>query len=198
MAGVHGFDTPEGEVSVTAVGLVPGIEFLLPIGPRSTLRPHADFGAGTDLDSNRTVWMTALGLRSEFIFPWKRFYLGLAPGLRFSTSWPHPTRESERFLDALLRTDARHPLWFKIKSYQPDFGPYVEYGYYIDGLEFTSISGESTEQKERWELGVSVGFRDERPKIWLLRVPRVSVGWRFGGGASGIRIRLGGDWVTRM
>lgn len=197
MVAGYAFATPEeGELSVTGVALMPGLEFLIPIGPGRTLRPSVGFGAGTDLDSNRTVWMTAVSLRSEFVFPWKRFYFGVTPGVEFSASGPHVDREDDRFLGVLLRADVRHPFWFAIDAYQPDIGPYVEYGYYIDALDFTSIVGESLEQKQRWEVGVSVGFRGERPKLWIIRVPRVSVGWRFGNGVNGIRIRIGGDWVS--
>lgn len=193
----YGFETLDaGKVSVTGVGFMPGIEFLVPIGTWKMLRPWLDFGAGTDLDSARTVWMTTVGLRSEFIFSWEEFQFGLSPGLTFSADWPHPTRDDDRFLNALLRVDARHSFRATASGHEPDIGPYVEYGYYIDALEFTSISGAPMEQRQRWELGVSVGFRYERPKLWFVRVPRVSLGWRFGDGVNGIRIRVGGDWIS--
>ena len=32
----------------------------------------------------------------------------------------------------------------------------------------------------------------------LFRVPRLGIGWRFGDGASGWHIRIGGDRVTRL
>ena len=46
-----------------------------------------------------------------------------------------------------------------------------------------------------YELGVSLGFFYPRPKIWFVRVPRLAIGYRFGG-LNGLRIRIGGDWIT--
>ena len=197
MFATHGFDTPGLEdFTIKARGIVPGLELLLPLGKRSALRPFVDLGAVTEPDSNRTTWIAAFGVKSEFVFPWRSFHFGLVPGVRYTTSWQGNSTEDDNYGEALLKLEARHALWFTVGNFQPDIGPYVEYGYYFDALEFESGGGGDLTQEQKWEAGLSIGFRNVRPKLWIFRVPRVAVGYRFGSGVTGLRIRIGGDWIV--
>ncbi len=77
-------------------------------------------------------------------------------------------------------------------------GIYGETGYFLNSLDFISVGGTPTDAQSAFEVGVTLGFYDTRPKIWFIRIPRISVGYRFRGDISGIRIRIGGDWATKV
>lgn len=184
--------------SVRIGGVIPGIEFLWRLGPRSMLRPFLDVGIGlTNTEIDRLV-AAVVGLRTEFVFPWRRWELGLEP--RAQVGWG---KAGEDLVDAAyglvgIKADARYPLGFRIGGQVPDIGAYVDTGWYPDGIQFETTTGRRTEVDSQFEVGITLGFRYLAPKIWFIRVPRLGVGYRFGDGLTGLRIRIGGDRVTRL
>ena len=79
---------------------------------------------------------------------------------------------------------------------QPDVGVYSEWTQLFNTLEFETVGGEPTVIRDLLEIGVILGFQYPRPKIWLFSVPSMSIGYSFGQGFRGMRIRFGGDWAT--
>jgi len=69
--------------------------------------------------------------------------------------------------------DARYPLWFLIGGKTPDAGIYFQPGYYSEGLEFTSVTGQKDVLHWQFELGATLGFRQPAPKIWFVRATRL-------------------------
>ena len=65
-------------------------------------------------------------------------------------------------------------------------------------MNFTDEVGGRESVRWQYEVGVTLGFRVQAPKIWFIRVPRLGVGYRFGDGLEGLSIRIGGDRVTRL
>ena len=126
----------------------------------------------------------------------RRFEIGFEPRLQFNVSKATKARDDD-FGTVAAKLDARHPLWFEIGGYRPDLGVYIETGYFFDDLSFTSVGGELQRIDEQYEVGVSFGFRS-RPKLLFFRFPRIGVGYRFGDGLAGFRIRIGGDRITRL
>jgi hypothetical protein len=182
---------------IRAAALIPGLEFVLPLSERSTLRPYADVGAGWEIDGDNSVGYGSVGLWTEFVFPWHAFELGLEPRLAYRAAWRKGTQANGHGILS-LRADARHPLWFTIGRYLPEAGLYFEPGYFIDGLEFRTSLGNTIEVDQQYEVGVGFSFRGETPKLWFIRIPYLGVGYRFGGDLSGLRIRIGGDRLTRL
>lgn len=198
--GVERTILPDNQVEekVGIATLVPGIEFRIPISRKSTLRPFLDVGVGTDFQSREPVLISAVGVRGEFLFPKERYLFGLEPGVHFSGSHSSRDEGDDTFINAFLKVDARHDLWFKVGEFTPDAGVYGEVGYLFNSLEFVSGNNTQQEIRQQYEVGVSFGFSRGRPKIVLFRWPRFSIGYRFGSELTGIRIRIGGDWVTPL
>lgn len=184
--------------SIRLGGVFPGIEFLVPLSDRSMLRPFADIGLGLTNSEVEELLLTTFGLRTEFIFPWKRWELGLEPRAQAGVSWANTELVDDEYVVLTARIDARYPLGFRIGGRTPDVGAYFEPGYFPDALEFTDVKGVRGKIEKQYEVGVTVGFREKAPKIWFIRVPRLGVGYRFGDGLTGWRIRIGGDRVTRL
>jgi hypothetical protein len=177
--------------------LVPGIEFLLPVGRTQSLRPYLDLGLGVDDESNQLALVGGIGLRTEFIYRWHIFRLGFEPRVLFSGSQPlEGPNTHDRYSEIVIRGLARHPVWFTMGQAQPDVGVYGEISQLFNTLEFESVSGEPTTIRDLFEIGIILGFQYPRPKVWLFRVPSISIGYRFGKDFRGLRIGFGGDWVT--
>lgn len=182
--------------SVRSNALLVGAELLIPFGPHITLRPRLDFGVGVEQESGETVFLVEGVAIGEFIFPWRRFFFGVEPAVRFNGRSGNELGSEDEQWHGALRLEARYPLPFTISQKGLFAGLYTEAGYFFNGLEFVSVEGSSTETQQSIEVGITTGFYDVRPKVWFIRIPRVSVGYRFGSNVSGLRIQVGGDWAT--
>ena len=195
--GVYDFSSDEDlAFDISAFALLPGVEAELPLSRTWTLKPFVQIGAGKDFEGGDLAFIFYTGLKNEFVFPWKRFEFGVEPLLEYTFSRSPKTELNEDFGTLAVTLDARHPLWFKIRENQPDFGVYFslfEYGLVVDKLklDFAGVGGESTIVSNQFEVGASFGsvppFR-----LWFFNLPRLSVGYHWGDDLTGLRIRLGG------
>ena len=203
LTGVLGFQDFErlADFQVESVrfgGVFPGIEFLIPLSDRSMLRPFVDLGIGLTNSNVEDILLSNLGLRTEFVLPWKRWELGLEPRIQAGIARASVDLVDDDYVSLSMKMDVRYPVGFRIGGSTPDVGAYFEPEWLPNALEFTTADGGRDSIDEQHEVGVTLGFRDPAPKIWFIRVPRLSVGYRFGDGLTGLRIRIGGDRVTRL
>ena len=182
--------------SLSGFFFVPGIEAQIPVGKRGLLRPFVDLGFFKELDGGPTALIATTGIESEFVFPAQRFELALEPRLVYSYSASSDPLYDDDFLAALLKLDARHPLWFTIAGARADAGVYVEVSGFWGDVDFGAAASRVQEIDRQLEFGVSLGT-NPRPKIWIFRMPRLTVGFRVGNEFQGFRIRFG-DRTTRL
>lgn len=175
-----------------------GVELLIPLSRYKTLRPFGDIGVGKDDQTDETVFLVETGALAELIFPWKRFFFSIEPAIRLNGKSGNELGATDDRIHGLLHAEARHPIPITIARQRMYGGIYGETGYFLNSLDFISVGGSPTEAQSAFEVGVTLGFYDQRPKIWFIRIPRISVGYRFRGDVSGIRIRIGGDWATKV
>ncbi len=180
---------------VNVLSFVPGMEFVVPVGRHSMLRPFFDAGVGTENATDRASFLGAIGLRTEFLFLSGRNIFGLEPGFQLNLSSGSDSR-SRSTMNPFISTTVRHTFGFRVGGYLPDAGAYFDAGYNFQTFEFSSLTADS-KVNTNLELGVDLGFSRGRPKIGPFRIPRLRVGYRFGD-LEGFRIRLGGDWLTTV
>jgi len=189
-------DLPDLE-DVQALAFIPGLEFIVPLSRASVLEPFFDVGLGTAFAENDPFWVFTLGLNSEFVYLRKRWELGLEPLAEFNLTRSKGRTNDDQSAQIGLRADARHPLWFRMGSSQPTVGLYGYAGYFFVPIEFTAQNNVQKDINAQFELGVLFSF-ERRPKIWFIRVPTLRIGYGFGDGLAGLRIRLGGDRVVNL
>ena len=206
IAGVLGVENVDGigdfpDARLGAMALIPGIEVPIPLGERSLLRPYFDLGLAFSLDdpedlSPGTVGISAMGLRSEFLFPWHRFELGLEPSGFYSVTWSTDELRDDYGV-AGFRADAHYPL-FDIGQRILTGVLYVQPGWFIDALNLSEAERETGSVRAQMEVGVGYSWRGDPPKLWIFEVPPVSVGYSFGDGLEGIRLRVGNSRLTNL
>lgn len=185
--------------SVDLGAVFPGIELLFKTGRLSMLRPFLDVGWGATSSSETSVVFGNLGLRTEFVFPWKRWELGLEPRLQGGYVFTDIENADLNNVSLSAKMDARYPLGFTIRGQTPDVGVYFEPIWYPDKISFPTADGGQRSVGTQYEVGATLGFRFLAPMICgLFRWPRLGIGWRFGEGTGGWRIRIGGDRVIRL
>jgi len=182
------------EIHVTS--FVPGIEFILPIGSSSMLRPYLDAGIGTNDATERIAFLGSVGLRTEFILPSGHFLFGLEPGLQLSLNSNQEGLDNSN-VNPFVTLSARHSLNTRIAGRLPDLGAYFEAGYNFAALELTNVTASTDGISNQFEVGMGFGFSHGRPHIGPFAIPRIRVGYRFGD-LEGFRIRIGGDWLTNV
>lgn len=185
--------------TVRLASFIPGIEAVFPVGQRTVLRPFIDLGVGGVKDGPSKV-IFGTGFHTESVFPWHTFELGFQPGIAYRTAFSKSAEDRAQgdvtVGDLTLYGDARHPLWFKLGSAQPDVGVYVRQTFLWDPLQFTTSEGERVSLTGVFEFGAIFGFQ-QRPKILFFRLPTVGIGYRVGQ-VTGFAIRIGGDRMVRL
>jgi hypothetical protein len=182
------------QVNMTA--LMAGMEMLHTFGNNHLVRPFIDIGGGTDSYSDKQVLLWAGGVRTEFIFAGSRFFYGLEPGFEWSNRAGADLEDRSNF-NPFVTLSARRVLGFTIDGHQPDGGVFFEAGYDFNAFELSSVRSTRDAVSTNMEVGLGFGFSQTHPKIWFVRIPRIRIGYRFGD-LEGWRLRLGGDWLTRV
>lgn len=207
VGGVLGVENVDGvgdipDAQLGSFALIPGVEVPIPLSPRSLLRPFFDLGLAFALDdpddlTPGTVGISALGLRSEFVFPWKEFELGLEPRAFYSVTWSTDELRDDYGVVG-IRADARYPL-FGIGDKTLAGVVYVQPGWFVDALNLSTDGAESgSAVQQQIEVGAGYNWRGDAPKVWIFSVPPVSLGYSFGDGLEGIRLRVGDSRLTHL
>jgi len=185
--------------SVDLGAIFPGFELLFKTGQLSMLRPYLDVGWATTGADTTTLVYGEVGLRTEFVFPWKKWELGIEPRLSGGYAFTDIENADLSNVKISSKVDARYPLGFTIRGQTPDVGAYFEPIWYPKSIGITTSAGEEKEVHVQYELGVTFGFRYLAPMLCnLFRWMRLGVGWRFGDGTGGWHIRIGGDRIVRL
>jgi hypothetical protein len=193
-------DLPDARLG--AFALIPGLEVPIPLNDRALLRPYFDLGMAWSLEDSENlapsrVGISAAGMRTEFVFPWRLFELGLMPQIFYAVTWSdEELRDDYGVLG--VRADAQYPL-FRIAGRQLTGLAYVQPAWFVDAFDpSASDSPDTPDVRMQFELGIGYDWRGKAPKIWFLPVPPMSIGYSFGDGVEGIRFRIGGSRLTRL
>ncbi len=207
LAGVLGVANVEGigdipDADIGALAVIPGVEVPVPVGRRSLLRPFLDIGIAYSLEDAEdltpgSVGVGTIGLRTEHVFPWRQFELGLEPRLHYSLTWSKDALRDD-YAVLGLRADARHPL-LDLGDHVLTGVLYLQPGWFIEALSLSGGDRDATvDVRQQVEIGLGFNWRGEPPKIWVLAIPPVSLGYSFGDGLEGLRLRIGGDRLIHL
>lgn len=204
LTGVIGFaafdSIAEFDINSVDVGaILPGVELLFKTGERSILRPYVDVGWGSTSSSETTLVYGELGLRTEFVWGWRRWELGLEPRLKGGYSFTNIDNVDLGHVTISAKMDARYPFGFQVGGQTPDVGVYFEPSWFPNDIDIPTASGEQKSITSQYEVGATLGFRYLAPMLCgLFRMPRLGLGYRFGDGTGGWTIKIGGDRVIRL
>jgi len=192
--GVHNFnfgdilgaDFPD---SIQQISFTPGLEIKLPVSNRWNLRFYGNLGYGSDtLEGGERAWIYWAGFKSRFVFPIKKLNLGIINGYGGHGYTPnHGNSENLSSLMNGLELDI--PIGKIASSEKPFFlKTHVMNFWYFDNVDFMIDPGkELASLGSEWEIGLAVG-KAQRIKLWLFRIDRIGVGYRFSPQSNGIRL----------
>ncbi len=190
--GLHEFSATDplgGELreNVATVSGLAGVEFQLPVGARWTFKPFAEFGAGKDLDGGATAWIYSGGLNVLLELNHGTTLFRLGAGAEYDGATLTGDGPSNGYTTIETGLDVRFPVRRAAGKRQLDWSVYAMRRHFPSALTFDQLNGERIELDHQNELGLTMGLQQPLG-VWLLKIRRIGLGYRFGDRLSSVRI----------
>ncbi len=174
---------------VATISVIPGAEFLFPVRENWSLTPFVDLGAGMDISSGHTTWIWSTGVNSLAVFSGDRLETTLGNKLQYAAYNSPGEDDKGKFFVFETGLDLMRPLRVSTSSRINRFSLYLMNQVYFNGLELLSYRENLLEVQYQYEVGFT--YVPHKPfKLWLLNVPRIGLGYRFGDGLTAFRLVL--------
>jgi len=188
------FEDIEGEdiaASLETLTIVPGIEFMFPVGESWMVRPYAQIGGLKALDVPGHRWMASLGSRASVFWQFDRWVLSAGGRFEYTAVFNEDWSRTDDVAFIDLGADFSFPLWFNVNGERAAAGFFVIPRYYLNPSEIVGEDGFDLGVDSHIEIGVSFQIH-ERPKLWFIELPKwYGIGARFAENHRSLRIYLG-------
>jgi hypothetical protein len=173
--------------SIQSVAVIPGVEFLVPIGERWVLKPFAEVGVGDDSHTGETYLLYAAGIRARGEYEARPFELMVGTAFRYRS--PADTDVVENWYSTVeAGLDAQLPLGFSVGSRDARGGGYAILRHFSE-LEFELVVDGPFNVSWNYEVGLSFST-EPALQVWKIKLPWIGLGYRFGDHTRGIRLNL--------
>jgi hypothetical protein len=177
--------------SLRTLSVVPGVEFMVPVGERWMVRPYGQIGGLGALDMPGHRWMASLGSRASVFWPFEKWTLSAGGRFDYSSVFDEDWNRTDDVAFVDLGADFSFPLWFDVKGERAGAGFYVIPRYYLDPATIIGQDGFDLLVDWHVELGASFQIHDN-PKLWFVKLPKwYGVGVRLAEDHRSLRIYLG-------
>jgi hypothetical protein len=177
--------------SLNTLTVVPGVEFMIPVGERWLVRPYGQIGGLQALDVPGYRWMVSLGSRASVRWPFDKWVLSAGGRFDYTSVFDEDWRATDDVSFVDLGGDFSFPLWFDIEGERATAGFFLIVRHYFDGAEFVGQDGFDLGVESHVEIGASFQIHDN-PKLWFIKIPSwYGVGARFAENHKSLRIYLG-------
>lgn len=178
---------PQGVAEhVGTMTIVPSLNFEYQVSPVWELAPFIDLGLGQNFSSGSVVGIYAAGVHSNYDFTWlgKKFRLGNR------LLYAGHTAADTNFAAFDTGLEINQPLGGKVFSKELDVKFYAVNFLYLQNLKLLRYQKAPIIVSMQNEIGFSFGLKHSvnRP---ALKIPRLGIGYRFGGGVTAVRIVFG-------
>jgi len=184
----------EGEdiaASLETLTIVPGVEFMVPVGERWMVRPYAQIGGLQALGVDGYRWMASLGSRASVFWPFEKWTLSAGGRFDYTSVFNEDWHRTDDVSFVDLGGDFSFPLWFNVKGERAGVGVFLITRYYIDPATYVGQDGFDLGVDSHVEIGASFQIHDN-PKIWFIKIPKwYGIGARFAEKHRSLRIYLG-------
>jgi len=173
-------------LDVSALTIVPGIEFQIPVRKRWVLKPFGRVGAGKDVSGGEFAFIYSTGLKSSYMIPWKKFTFTLGTAISFD-GFKREGENREDYSSVSIGWDTVYPLKWTFKGKQTNIGGWVSYYHFLDDIEFQRPQVAPLVIGNQFEVALTFGTYEKIP-IWFFKVNRIGLAYRFGEDLRAIRI----------
>jgi hypothetical protein len=172
---------------IGSIAVVPGVEFLVPVGQRWVLKPFAEVGVGEDSANDTTHLLYSAGMRARAEFEPQPFDVMFGGAFRYRNNTTSQAVKNW-YSTVEVGADAQLPLGFSLGSRAAHGGVYAIMRHFTD-LEFEIITEGPIDIEWNYEVGLSFST-DPALRLWKIKLPWVALGYRFGDRQSGVRLNF--------
>ncbi len=172
---------------VQSIALVPGVEFLIPVGDRWLLRPFAEVGVGDDSATGDAHLLYSVGIRARGEFQPRPFNVMFGGAFRYRNTTTSVAVKNW-YSTVEVGADAQLPLGFSLGSKTAHGGVYAIMRHFTD-LEFEILTQGPIDINWNYEIGLSFST-DPVVKLWVIKLPWIALGYRFGDRLHGLRLNF--------
>lgn len=184
--------TPDGtriKVDQDVMSVIPGLSLHYRVVDNWTLKPFVNAGLAWQVydksspsglkvdDSLMYVW--AVGMTSLYEMFWEQFRFSLGNTLAWSGVDVFGGGEGQNYGIFQNGIEARRPLGFSIKGYEPDASIFFIWYRFLPKTTFDRYLHPPLVVKNQYEISMTAGLANPK-KVWFLEDPRIGVGYRFG------------------
>lgn len=188
------FEEIDGEdivASLETLTIVPGVEFMVPVGERWMVRPYGQIGGLQALGVSGHRWMASLGSRARAVWPLQKWTLSAGGRFDYTSVFDEDWRRTDDVSFVDLGGDFSFPLWFNVKGERAGAGVFLITRIYIDSAGSVGQDGFDLGVDSHVEIGASFQIHD-KPKLWFVKFPKwYGIGARFAENHRSLRIYLG-------
>ena len=171
---------------IETYSLVPGIEFLVPVGPHWMIKPFAELGVtGSENGTSDLLWGVGTRARAGYAARGTTYTLGGAAEYR-AGGGARSLVEHYSLLGVVAAAQARLP--FTVAGRSARAGLFAGYRFLTDAT-LRTLDADDLEIRHQVEAGVSFSTTPAL-KLWFISVPWIGVAYRAAGALSGVRIYL--------
>jgi hypothetical protein len=192
---LHATDVNGQQISLSqqSLSVVPGAELQIPVGPRSVVKPFAQFGIaegfGQGID-NPYSWIYLTGVRALTQWHDGETTFSLGNAVIFAGDNTIGPGFNEHYVSLQIGGEVRHPLGFTVGRTVPDIGLYVVGYYYPSPLQFQRFLKPPLEVSDQFEIGFNIGSAKPFELLGWSN-PRIGIGYVFGGGLDVWHVNFG-------
>lgn len=185
-------DITEGKLpdDVATISIIPGAEFLFPVRENWSLTPYADLGFGWDFSRGEQTWIWSAGVESQASFSKGQTETTLGNNLQYAAYTVPGEDDRGNFLVLETGLDLQRPIRMTSKGHSSQFSLYLMNQAYFNELEIFRYRDNILGVQLQYEVGVT-WIPDKAFNLWLLDIPRIGLGYRFGDGLAAFRLVLG-------
>jgi hypothetical protein len=192
--GLFDFEAPDiiqsGAPDVQTLSLVPAVKLVFKARRNWVISPFAGLGGGKDFSGGDFTYIYMAGVGNLLTFFPGAIQLRVGNTSLYTGYFARETHLTDDFMELRTGVDIVNPLTFSIGGRKLNAGLFTINYLYLNDLEFRQVQDEVFKVDLQQEIGVTVGA--EKPlRLWLLKVSRLGVGFRFGDDLRAIRLMLG-------
>jgi hypothetical protein len=180
-------DLEEFFTDISSAALIPGVEFLIPVGDRWVMKPFGELGVAVDSATDDLEVLYSLGFRARGEYNPKPFHVMFGGAYRYRNNTAS-TAVNNWFSTTEAGADAQLPLGFSLGKKEARGGAYVVVRRYSD-LVFEIFEDDPVSIDWGYEAGLSFST-EPNLKLWIIRMPWIGIGYRWGDRTRGIRINF--------
>lgn len=181
--GVHQLDEIPDFIEFDNYGTItftPGVEVEVPVSERWYLRPNAHLGFGYERKSGEWAGIWYGGIKSRYLLGesatrrWSLLnalsYAGYKPEYKQRGQYGSAMAGLEFSLPLPGQDPGREPLYFNW---------HLTYSYLFDELNFHVTEDEVVSIRDEWELGLALGLRDKKIKLWFMQFEQLGLAMKI-------------------